>query len=766
MNPLTEFFGLSDYNEWDIHWAPDDAGIILAAWCLLTLAALWFCWTSLTRIRQRWKKVFLFGLRAVTFVLLMLLLLKPELEFKKSHPVKNSLAVLLDDSKSMSIKTFPAETERIGLVRKNVEANRDYLESLKKDFNVDYYFVSDHLESVPSTEWSPQYRASQVNTDFTKVFQELKKRYEEKPLQGILLFSDGADLTRGPDEIPISLVETLAGFQGPVHTFQAGTNESFKDLAIESLDVADFGFVHQPIQLSITVYASSLGNKNVPIVLKEGNNILVSKIVEVRKDRPRYQVNMQFVPNKTGKLIYTLSVPLFAGESIAGNNRRDFQIKIIRDRIRVLHLNGRPSWDSRFLREVLVNNPKVDLLSFFILRTLGDDVAAPTSELSLIPFPSNLLFRDYLSSFDLVIFQNFRFKPFIGKKLLTNLKSYVRKGGAFLMIGGELSFQGGGYERTPIEDILPVSLQRRSRPYVNEEFRPEPNRKLVLHPIQRLEKDEAVNLKIWKSLPPLDGINLGLVARPGAHVLLSTTRKKDGQGSHPVLVAGRSGKGRSVVLATDSSWGWNFHKVGEGGSGRYYQKFWNNLIAWLTKDPDTNLLQLETDKERYREGEEVLIKFKILNEDYHPSPGEKVRVIVRPLLGKPESHPLQSDENGDGGLQFLPEGEGFYSVRAEADRQGGKLAAEAVFGVFSETAEFEHPLVNETLMKTLAKVTGGIHAVLEGPVDLSQYQFNNPKIFVKTKSKSLSLWDNWWTYGLIVGFLFVDWWTRRKSGLS
>ena len=100
------------------------------------------------------------------------------------------------------------------------------------------------------------------------------------------------------------------------------------------------------------------------------------------------------------------------------------------------------------MREALTNNPKIDLLSFFILRTLTDNVDASTSELSLIPFPSNLLFTDYLKSFDLVIFHNFKYTPYLDKKYLGNLKQYVEEGGAFLMIGGELSFQGGQYQRT------------------------------------------------------------------------------------------------------------------------------------------------------------------------------------------------------------------------------------------------------------------------------------------------------------------------------
>ena len=389
------------------------------------------------------KKVFLFFLRVVTFVLLLVILLRPELEFKKSHSLKNHIAILLDNSKSLSIKTFPKEVPRIDLVRKTLESNKEYFDQLKKDFQVDTYFVSDGIEKVSSR--LKDYQANRPYTDYRRVLEELNKIYENKSLQGVFLFSDGADLTQEPGEISPDILKSLTRINGPVHTLQAGSNDQFRDLALESVSAPDFGFVQQPVRLSLTVFSSELGNRNVPLVLKEGDRILVSKIIEIREDQKKYKVDLQFTPRKIGKRIYTLNLPRFAEESILTNNQKEFEVDIARDRIRILHLNGRPSWDSRYLREVLANNPRVDLLSFFILRNMGDDVVAPTSELSLIPFPSNLLFDDYLSSFDLIIFQNFKYEPFIDKKYLSNIRKYVEKGGAFLMVGGELSFQGGSY---------------------------------------------------------------------------------------------------------------------------------------------------------------------------------------------------------------------------------------------------------------------------------------------------------------------------------
>jgi len=760
---LIEFFGpgQAEYNEWDVQWASENREVILSILGVSVPLALWFFWTSLARISSRLKKAFLFSLRIFTFLLLGLLLLRPQLELKKSHSQKNSIAVLLDDSKSMSIKTFPTEEKRIDRVLQTLQANKDYLAGLKKDFNLDTFFISDHIEPVIDIEG--RYQARMPNTDFSKVFASLKKHYKNKPLGGVFLFTDGADLTHSSGDPSRELVEILAGFKSPIHTFQAGNNESFKDLSIHSLDAPDFGFFFQPINLTVSLQASSMGNKNIPLVLKDGKNILISKVVKIRKNQADYKVDLQFTPRELGKRVYSLSVPLFAGESIVSNNRRDFQVKVIRDRTRILHLNGRPSWDSRYLREVLVNNPKVDLLSFFILRTLSDDVAAPTSELSLIPFPSNLLFSDYLNSFDLVIFQNFCFESFIDKKLLGNIKTYVQDGGAFLMIGGELSFQGGGYDRTPIKDILPVTMQKEGGDYSSEEFRPVVEKNLQRHPILRLEKKDAFNQKTWQSLPLLNGLNLGLVAKPESHVLIGSKKKG---GIAPVLVITKTGKGRTAVLATDSSWNWNFRRVGEGGSGRYYERFWNNVIDWMTNAPETRLLRLETDKEQYKEGEEVLVRFNVLKEDYTPASGEKMKLTLIKVSGETENHLLETDQNGDGAFQFLPDREGFYSVQIERDRKEEKISDQISFGVFGETAEFDKPLVNDSLLKNIAGITGGQYVILDGSIDLSDTRIENPEIMVQTRTKTFSLWDNWWSYGLLVGFLMVDWWARRKSGLS
>ena len=750
MNGLAKIFGfdLEDYDQWQVNWSPEDPWLITISLGLMMPLALWFFWTSLRRVGSKPKKVFLFFLRVAAFVLLLVILLRPELEFKKSHSLKNHIAILLDNSKSLSIKTFPKEVPRIDLVRKTLESNKEYFDQLKKDFQVDTYFVSDGIEKVSSR--LKDYQANRPYTDYRRVLEELNKIYENKSLQGVFLFSDGADLTQEPGEISPDILKSLTRINGPVHTLQAGSNDQFRDLALESVSAPDFGFVQQPVRLSLTVFSSELGNRNVPLVLKEGDRILVSKIIEIREDQKEYKVDLQFTPRKIGKRIYTLNLPRFAEESILTNNQKEFEVDVARDRIRILHLNGRPSWDSRYLREVLANNPRVDLLSFFILRNMGDDVVAPTSELSLIPFPSNLLFDDYLSSFDLIIFQNFKYEPFIDKKYLSNIRKYVEKGGAFLMVGGELSFQGGSYSHTPIEDILPVSFKDVETRFIDKEFRPKISGDFSNHPILRLEKE--LNKEVWSSLPPLHGANMGLVANKDAYVLLKN------ESESPILVAGEFGEGRTALLATDSVWSWGFG----GAGGRYFHRFWNNVIDWLIAEPETRRLQLESDKERYREEEQVLIKFKLLKENYQPAENITGKLTLSSRSGEVIAKELKTDKLGGQVFPFIPEQSGFYEAVIEIEGLQEKI----MFSVLKDNAEFEKPLVNDFVLKKIAQVSGGQYKVLDGTNDLSTLQFENPEIKVKSHSRSFSLWENWWAYGLVVGFLVMDWWLRRKAGLS
>ena len=154
----------------------------------------------------------------------------------------------------------------------------------------------------------------------------------------------------------------------------------------------------------------------------------------------------------------------------------------------------------------------------------------------------------------------FRSKPTPDRLKL--LKHYVEEGGGFLMIGGYLSFQGyggsGHYRFTPIEEILPVKLfEGDDRVELPSGFKP------------KVVKQHPIVQGIPESWPLLLGYNK-LV--PEGEVIVNA------EGTDPLLVIGRNGKGRTAAFSSDCSPHWGSP---EFVNWEYYGRFWKNLVEWL-----------------------------------------------------------------------------------------------------------------------------------------------------------------------------------------
>ena len=107
-----------------------------------------------------------------------------------------------------------------------------------------------------------------------------------------------------------------------------------------------------------------------------------------------------------------------AGDTIPENDRRLVTFNVARERVRVLHVAGRPTNDVRALRQWLKSDASVDVVAFFILRTPADNPMASQEDLALIPFPVDELFSDHLPSFDAVVLQDFDAQPYGLSELL------------------------------------------------------------------------------------------------------------------------------------------------------------------------------------------------------------------------------------------------------------------------------------------------------------------------------------------------------------
>ena len=337
-------------------------------------------------------------------------------------------------------------------------------------------------------------------------------------------------------------------------------------------------------------------------------------------------VAFTFTPDQTGRFVYTVTVPTFPDEAVSDNNSRSFTLKVIRDRVRVLLVVGRPSWDERFLRGLLRQDANVDLVSFYILRTMSDDpgVVSQERELSLIPFPMEEIFDTKLDTFDVVIFQNFGYAdPQLSiAEYERNLEQYVHNGGAFVMIGGDSVLGEGRAAMPTLMEALPVEA---AGPANVEPFKARLTPEGAAPPGDGAGHGCASTEAAWGELPAIPGIN-STRARPGATVLVDHPfHTVDGKNA-PLVAVWDYGRGRAMTLATDASWYWAFTSHKDGSPNRTYDRFWSNALRWLVRDPDLTTLKVTADPPSVEPGRPVGVVVSARTADYQAAQDAQVRV--------------------------------------------------------------------------------------------------------------------------------------------
>lgn len=144
------------------------------------------------------------------------------------------------------------------------------------------------------------------------------------------------------------------------------------------------------------------------------------------------------------------------------------------------------------------------------------------------------------------------------------LKEWVNQGGGLAMCGGYYSFAGiygaARYHRTPIEEVLPVSIS----PYDDRVETPEGTETEVVAP------DHPILKGIASPWPALLGFN-EITLKPGAQLLAKV-------GDYPLLAVQTVGQGRTLAWASDIGPHWcpEPFATWEG-----YARLWVQAVEWL-----------------------------------------------------------------------------------------------------------------------------------------------------------------------------------------
>ncbi len=453
------------------------------------------------------------------FIIAMLIIfgLEYKIKIKQSGALRRVVIAALDISAStgLKFKDFAVTAERIW-----------------NNYSIEIIPFSNKIKGPEGAEETGMIKS------LRGIIAYISGQYDENDIAGLALITDGNETGRIAELADIDKFSITEKFPHNVVYLNPGENISF-DKSVTFTRIPRFMPRYAKEVISFTVNAAGAELEGVPVDLKLNGKNIGTTFVKLKNGHG--EGKFELILKQAGIGLLEASVAVDSREIITDNNRDFSLIEGVYKGFRILHISGHPSADTAFIRRGLQNIPGVDMISFYILRTNSQVNKTRESELSLIPFPTDQLFRDELDNFDLIIINDFKLSNFLNSFYINNIVKFVESGGGLLIFGGPESFLPEDYISNKFESILPIYPANNN--YSN-----------VRYTIQSSDISELTALKELRGINNLSFTGLNM-AKPKdwANVFYKT------QDGSPVIIGGIKGKARVLAVLSDSFWRFSYN---------------------------------------------------------------------------------------------------------------------------------------------------------------------------------------------------------------
>ncbi len=776
--------------------------VILAA---LGLAALG--WSYLRGPAATWLRTACFLLKTAGIVLLAICLVEPQWTGSRPKPGENRFLIVVDNSKSLTLADRGSGQTRGALMQARLAETSPWLTRLAQDFDARRYTFDTTVRPVKdfARELTLDGQASALVTSLTS----LAQRYRGQPVAGILLLTDGnaTDLAEGSVDW-----KSLP----PVYPVAVGEDSELADLAVSRVSVSQTNFEAAPVTIVAEITGQGLaGRKVVTRVIDAAGKEVERRILPGIKEDETLAQRFLVKPERPGVSFYSVEAFLEADEqaitSLQGakegaaagseatlaNNRRLATVDRGGGPYRVLYVSGRPNWEYKFLRRAVEEDDEVTLVGlvriakkepkFSFLGRQGertnplfrgfnnqtDEDAEQYDQPVLLRFGLEESELDELRGgfpkdaedlfrYHAVILDDLE-AAFFTQDQQSLLAEFVsQRGGALLMLGGNHSLAEGGYQRTPIGEMLPVYLDRSPPLPIAGDYRLKLTREGWLQPWVRVRANEPDEEERLAKMPGFKALNRIDAIKPGASVL-AEVESADGS-LRPALVVQPFGRGRAGALLIGDLWRWQLRRPDPKESD--LEKSWRQTVRWLVSDVPQPV-EVETRPAAGLAGPGVEIVVRVRDKEFRPLDNAQAKITVH----TPDKRTIElvAEASGKAAGEYLatfaPRDSGPYRADVSVTGADGSEVGsrETGWALEPETEEFRTLAVNRELLARIAQESGG-EVVALGGLESFVASLPNRKIPVM-ETWTWPLWHQWGVLAAAIGCFVGEWGLRRWRGL-
>lgn len=715
-----------------------------------------------------WKTGLIF-LRSSVLLLLFVCLLRPVVTTEQVLPQESYLAVLIDDSQSMSIEDISGSRSRAAAVSDLLYGSGSVLESLADSFQVRTFRFDKSTQRVAEPG---ALTAAGTASSLDQALQYVDEQLSGLALGGILLLSDGAD-NEGID--PVVRAQGFGAREIPVFTVGVGQENIPRDVGI--VDVVAAKTVLEGSVFNVEVALSNQGYAGRPVELSvlDGDTVVSRQQFVLGPDNSTRRVNLELMPERQEAIVYRVQVEELEGEIVLQNNSYSFLVdNSERSALDILYVDGHPRNEYKFIRRAVDDDTSLRLATYLQTgpgKFYRQGIKSPL-ELSR-GFPVT---REELYQYEAIILGDIS-KDFFTDEQLAMLQDFVAERGGGLLVAGMME---DPFVDTVIADILPVTLvstnllpqhlrggiTRGPHP-TGELFAPRLTTAGEYSELLRLHSEDAENQRLWRNMPDLQGVYVTGRAKPGATVLMEHPLLQYQNQVLPVIAMQRYGSGRSMSITSASTWRWQMMMPAADQS---HERIWRQILRWLSVSA-LERVTVEFDREFYHVGDEVNVTATIRDINYSADNTASVWIHMTDPEGNTLDRAMEWDIDRDGVYRasFEAQTEGVFnllvdvaSAAGEADRSDTERMT--AFVVTPSLREYSLAGRDTGLLERIAAASGGRYYNLEQTSTLATDITYTPNAYsVEIRE---DLWDTPFLLGLLILLLCVDWIARRFKGLS
>ena len=707
--------------------------IILIA-VVMVAATVHYQMKSSKRLGKVRRSVLLITRLSGIAVIIVLLLQPIRIDHIPVPAVEKSLLIAVDTSQSM-LEPHTGGVARIDAAR----ADLDKAGMVAGDDPRIHLFNFDQLALPISAENLMSHASDGENSLFNASLTSLLRINHQAPPAGVLLLSDGHDFEMVP---PGDTAKRLRAHNIPVFAIPYGTTQSARDASISIANYHPHTFIRQKTQLQAMLRLFGCSHEVVTVDLYCDERKVDSKVLESGTNN-FLTVTFDVVHEDPGQYEYTFKVRPIPNERELSNNSATTYLNVISERIQILEIEGRPFWDSTFLRRSFSRNDKFDIDS---LVAFTNDRVRPISSNDIrdtdkLKPPANV---DDLKSYNIVILGR-EVERVIGNKGILAIKNWVKDHGGILIFSRGKAWTDNFAEASYLEPIVWATDAPKG---VRLEVTPQAGSVAAFRILREVASEDT--------FPEV-------IAFPaaGKPKRLATTFSVT-QNQAPAAVYRRYGSGQTMSLGVGNLWRWVFNPDTQYDNNAY-DRFWDHIALWMLANggvTPADGYSLRADTSNLPLGETIHLRYSVFGdvEALGDTPikvyrGEKEVVSLSPEAG---INPAIKETS------FTPDATGRYEARV-VNPDGSTSSTR--FIVFQKDEETTETAMDVTYLEELAKASGGRMVEASEIADLVENLLQGSEEQDPLKRQT-PIWDDPRIFLLLCLIFGIEWHLRRRWGLT